>query len=346
MYPIRFRRPPRRFVLFAFSAALLSLLTRPVVAHPAPAGLDAPLSMPVAAGHVNVAIQAGHWKSAELPDPLARLRGSTGAVGGGHTEPEVTLALAQRTAALLRAQGLTVEVLPATVPTGYTADLFLSLHMDGNTSPQAHGFKVSTRWRSDVAALDAQLVASLTDRYAAVTGMPEDPSVTRAMRGYYAYSTYHGQEYRLGASTPAAILEMGFLTSPTDRAMVLNNPNRVAQGIVAGINSFYSSLPAARQTQAQATRTADNGPFGRSAVILADSANLRAAPSATAAKVGSATFGDSFALLEANNLPHPTGSFDPKRGTELVTGSGWYKVAVPGQSAPAYLSRDVTIIQQ
>ena len=345
MHPIQLRRTLRHLALFAFCAALLSLITRPVAAHPAPTALDASPAAPVAVSHVNVAIQAGHWQSADLPDPLARLRGSTGAVGGGHTEPEVTLALAQRTAALLRAQGLTVEVLPATVPTGYTADLFLSLHMDGNSSPQAHGFKVSTRWRSDVAALDAQLVAALTDRYAAVTGLPEDPSVTRAMRGYYAYSTYHGQAYRLGASTPAAILEMGFLSSPTDRALVLNNPNRVAQGIVAGINRFYSSLPAARQTQAQAARTADNGPFGRSAVILADSANLRAAPSATAVRVGSAAFGDSFALLEAA-VPHPTGTFDPKRGTELVTGSGWYKVALPGQRAPAYLSRDLIIIQQ
>ena len=346
MHPIRSRRVARPFFLFAFCAALLTLISRPAAAHLAPTAIDPPLAVVAAANHVNVAIQAGHWKSAELPDPLARLRGSTGAVGGGHTEPEITLALARRTADLLRAQGLTVEVLPATVPTGYTADLFISLHMDGNTSPQAHGFKVSTRWRSDVAALDAQLVAALTDRYAAVTGMPEDPSVTRAMRGYYAYSTYHGQDYRLGTSTPAAILEMGFLTSPTDRAMVLNNPSRVAQGIVAGINSFYNSLPAARQTQVAAMRAADNGPFSRSAVILADSANLRSAPSATASKVGSADFGDSFALLETSNVPRPTGTFDPKRGTELVTGSGWYKVAVPGQSAPAYLSRDVTIIQQ
>ncbi len=345
MHPIRARRALRHLILLAFCAALLALISRPAAAHPAPTALDSPLAVPAATNQVNVAIQAGHWQSAELPDPLERLRSSTGAVGGGHTEPEVTLALAQRTAALLRAQGLTVEVLPATVPTGYTADLFISLHMDGNPSPQAHGFKVSTRWRSDVAALDAHLVAALTDRYAAVTGMPQDPSVTRAMRGYYAYSTYHGQAYRLGASTPAAILEMGFLTSPTDRALVLNNPSRVAQGIVAGINRFYSSLPAARQNQAQATRTANNGPFGRSAVILADSANLRSAPSATAPRVSSATFGDSFALLEAA-VPHPTGIFDPKRGTELVSGSGWYKVAVPGQSAPAYLSRDVTIIQQ
>src|SRR5262245_59391517 len=72
---------------------------------------------PAAAATVNVAIQAGHWKSNELPDALARLRTSTGAYGGGRSESQVTLDIAQRAARLLRAKGLTVEVLPATVPT-------------------------------------------------------------------------------------------------------------------------------------------------------------------------------------------------------------------------------------
>src|SRR5690242_9830588 len=144
-------------------------------AAPAPAAPAAPLAAPVpAAPHVNVAIQVGHWKIAELPDVLARLRGSTGTSGGGRTEVSLNLDIAQRVAGLLRAEGRTVEILPATIPTGYEADLFVALHADGNSSGAARGYKVSTRWTSAVAALDATLVDSLDSAYGAVTGMPHD----------------------------------------------------------------------------------------------------------------------------------------------------------------------------
>jgi hypothetical protein len=111
------------------------------VAAPVEAIQAAPPLMP----RVNVAIQVGHWKESELPDALARLRGSTGTSGGGRTEVSLNLDIAQRVAAQLRAAGRTVEILPATVPTGYEADLFVALHADGNSSGAARGYKVSTR---------------------------------------------------------------------------------------------------------------------------------------------------------------------------------------------------------
>src|SRR5687768_11528928 len=246
-----------KFILL-FAIALVSL--HPVVTTFA-ARIEGGLSQGFASAaaslpRVNVAIQAGHWKNNELPDELARLRGSTGAVGGGRTEAQVTLDIAQRTARLLRAKGLTVEILPATVPTAYQADLFISLHADGNNSSRPRGYKVSTRWRSEVAALDALLVQALEDGYGQTTQMPRDPSVTRAMRGYYAYSTYRGEEYRLGATTPAAILEMGFMSNAADRALMFNNPELVARGVVAGIDKFYAQRSAGNKLQSEAERTA------------------------------------------------------------------------------------------
>jgi N-acetylmuramoyl-L-alanine amidase len=297
------------------------------------------------APRVNVAIQAGHWKSNEMPDELARLRGSTGASGGGRTESQVTLDIAQRVARQLRAKGLTAEVLPATVPTGYQADLFISLHADGNNSTRPHGYKVSTRWRSDVAALDAVLVQAIEDGYSRITGMPQDPSVTRAMRGYYAYSTYRGQAYRIDAETPSAILEMGFMTNATDRAIMFNNPELVARGVVAGIDNFYARRAEAARLQAAAERSAATSPYNRSAVILTDSANIRAAGSADARRIAGATFGDSFPML-TTSTPRPTGGFDPRQGTQLVTGSGWYQIDLPNSDADAFLSRDVVVVQQ
>jgi hypothetical protein len=295
---------------------------------------------------VNVAIQAGHWKSAELPEPLARLRTSTGAVGGGRTEPQVTLDIAQRVARLLRSKGRTVEVLPATVPTGYEADLFISLHADGNASSQPRGYKVSTRWRSEVAALDATLVQSIEDGYGKVTGMPQDPSITRAMRGYYAYSTYRGEEYRLSGSTPAAILEMGFMTSAADRALMFNKPDVVARGVVAGIDNFYARRAEARRLQAEAERQAAAGPYDRSIVVLSDSANIRDGANTSARKLTSAVFGDSFVLLQPSG-PRPSGAApDPRHGTQLVSGSGWYKIGISGSASDAYISRDLVVVQQ
>jgi N-acetylmuramoyl-L-alanine amidase len=305
-----------------------------------PAGAPA-----VAAPRVNVAIQAGHWKSDELPDALARLRGSTGASGGGRTEAQVTLDIAQRVVRQLRAKGLTAEVLPATVPTGYAADLFISLHADGNASTRPRGYKVSTRWRSDVAAFDAVLVQAIEDGYSQTTGMPQDPSVTRAMRGYYAYSTYRGEAYRIGATTPAAILEMGFMSNATDRGLMFNSPDLLARGVVAGIDNFYARRADAARLQAAAERQAAASPYNRSAVILTDSANIRGAGSSDAPRLAGAGFGDSFAMLQATT-PRPSGGFDPRQGTQLVTGSGWYQIDLPDTPADAYSSRDVVGVQQ
>jgi N-acetylmuramoyl-L-alanine amidase len=301
-----------------------------------------------AAPRVNVAIQAGHWKSNELPDELARLRSSTGAYGGGRSEAQVTLDIAQRVARLLRAKGLTAEVLPATVPTGYEADLFISLHADGNNSTAARGYKVSTRWRSEVAALDAVLVAALDAGYRRVTGMPQNGSITRAMRGYYAYSTYRGEEYRLGGSTPAPILEMGFMSNAADRAVMFNSPDLVARGVVAGVDNFYARRAEGLRLQAEAERQAAASPFDRSVVILSDASNIRAAASTSARRLTTADFGDSFKMMEATRRPSGSGSgnFDPSRGTQVVTGSGWYKIAVPDSAGEAFISRDLVVVQE
>ena len=302
-------------------------------------------STAAAAPKVNVAIQAGHWKSAELPEPLAQLRTSTGAYGGGRTESQVTLDIAQRVARILRGKGLAVEVLPATIPTGYKADLFISLHADGNNSAGPRGYKVSTRWRSEVAALDALLVQSIEEGYGAVTKMPQDGSITRAMRGYYAYSTYRGEEYRLGETTPAAILEMGFMSNPTDRAIMFDNPDLVARGVVAGVENYYAQRAAGLKLQAAAERQAEISPYGRSAVALSDSVNVRAGASATTPKLDSADLGESFPLQEAGRGRSSSGGAHSGGGTQLV--AGWYKISLPGGSTSiAYISRDYVVVQQ
>ena len=74
---------------------------------------------------LRVGIQAGHWRSQELPDEQAPLRGSSGAFASGYAEVTVSLDIARRVAALLASDGIVVDVLPATVPPGYAADAVL-----------------------------------------------------------------------------------------------------------------------------------------------------------------------------------------------------------------------------
>src|SRR6476661_4990377 len=52
-------------------------------------------------GPLRVGLQAGHWKNAELPASLARLRSSTGTAAAGRTEVAFNLDIANRTARLL-----------------------------------------------------------------------------------------------------------------------------------------------------------------------------------------------------------------------------------------------------
>lgn len=184
-----------------------------------------------------VTLQIGHYKNNELPPQLSSLVGHTGAVGGGRTELELNIDAANRLAAALRKGGVVVEVLPSTVPTGHTADAFIALHADGSSSSAARGFKISTRWRSEVAVLDATLMETLTASYRAATGLPEDSGVTRNMRGYYAYSPWR-PNYRVSNFTPSAIVEMGFVTSAADRAVMYNQTDKVVAGIADGVMRF------------------------------------------------------------------------------------------------------------
>jgi hypothetical protein len=51
-------------------------------------------------------------------------------------------------------------------------------------------------------------------------------------------------------------------------------------------------------------------------------------------------------LTSTTNSPRPSGGFDPRRGTQLVTGSGWYQIDLPDSAADAFISRDVVVVQQ
>ena len=189
-------------------------------------------------GPIRVALQAGHWKAAEAPDEQARLR-TNGTRGGGKAEWEVNLGIARRTAQILEEAGYVVDILPTTIPPGYWADVFIAIHADGNPNASVSGYRAAAP-RRDRTGRAHELVEVLTQTYGAATGLPLYPTITRRMRGYYAFNSrrYH---HALHPMTVGVILEAGFLTSPRDRRIIVNAQDRAARGIADAVIRFLEA---------------------------------------------------------------------------------------------------------
>lgn len=191
-------------------------------------------------GPRRIGIQAGHWKTDEVPDELVNFRELGGAVSGDLTEWEYDLDIAQRVAALLQAKGFAVDVLPATIPEHYVADAFVSLHADGDQTGTARGFKVAHGDRRS--PFDEALTEIMAQEYWKATQLPVDPNTTVDMLDYYAFR-WERFQHALEPHTPAAILEMGFITNAQDVNVLLRQRDLVASAIASGITRFLAEVP-------------------------------------------------------------------------------------------------------
>jgi len=189
---------------------------------------------------LRVGLQAGHWQIAELPEDQARLRDQTGGSGGGYREVDINLAVGQAAAALLAAQGVAVDLLPAAVPPGYRAAAFVAIHCDASTAGGAHGYKLARYRESPIGERDDRALAQLSDVYGPTLGLPLDDGITRAMTAYYAYNRRRYQS-TIDPRTPAALFELGFLTNAGDRAILVGQQARIAAALAAGVLRFLES---------------------------------------------------------------------------------------------------------
>jgi N-acetylmuramoyl-L-alanine amidase len=197
-------------------------------------------SAPVEDRPLRVGLQVGHLRSNELPDELARLRTSTGARYGNITEAQLNEAIVLQIVPILEAAGVIVDVIPATVPPSYSADAFLAIHADGSTSPRPRGWKLATPWRASPAS--KQLYAAVHATYGAATGLPEDVNgLTANMRGYYAFN-FRRYEHAIASTTPAIIVEMGYMTNAADRVLLFEQQDRVVRGIADGVLNYLANL--------------------------------------------------------------------------------------------------------
>lgn len=171
-----------------------------------------------------VGLVAGHWgydSGAVCPDGL--------------TEVEINLAVAQLVKTLLEDQGYAVDLLEEfdAALEGYRADALVSIHADSCNVPEASGFKVASVLHSALPEEEDHLVKCLREEYQAATGLSfHEHSITYDMREYHAF-------YEIAPRTPAAIIETGFMAA--DRRVLLEQQDKVAQGIANGIVSFLET---------------------------------------------------------------------------------------------------------
>lgn len=188
-------------------------------------------------GPFRIGIQSGHWKIDELPDELTRLRSSTGAAFGSLRESDINLAVARDLALRLMAKGYAVDLLPATVPPAYRADLFVSIHADRADLPHRQGWKLAPPWRASPwsSALGEALSAAFR-----AAGLPEDRGgVTANMRGYFGFS-WRRFEHAISPYTPAVLVELGFLGNAVERARLRDRPDYYAAILEKGIEAYLA----------------------------------------------------------------------------------------------------------
>jgi N-acetylmuramoyl-L-alanine amidase len=163
----------------------------------------------------------------------------------GLTETEINQKVAESVATSLRADGLQVDVLDEfdTRLSGYDASAFVSIHAD-SCSVNMSGFKVASAENGSDAS--KQLAECLWTRYEAETGLPRHTAtITTNMTQYHAFR-------KIAESTPAAIIEIGFLSG--DRKYLTEHSDGVAAGIVKGLECFLMPNKATPTPQSSSGR--------------------------------------------------------------------------------------------
>ena len=199
-------------------------------------------------GPVRIGLQVGHWRAEEAPRELSGLR-RNGTSWNGTPEWQVNLEIARHAGAMLEELGYVVDILPAIVPPGYRAHLFIAIHADASNDRSASGYRVAAPSR-DATGRASGVVDLLKRTYGPATGIRRLPDTTRRMRNYYAFN-FRRYEHALHPMTVAAIVETGFLTNAGDRNVIMGQPERAARGIVEAITAFPITPPPGRNDAPQ-----------------------------------------------------------------------------------------------
>ncbi|MCG3141659.1 MAG: hypothetical protein HDKAJFGB_02973 [Anaerolineae bacterium] len=190
----------------------------------------------------DAAIVAGHWAvegAARVPDVP-----DSGAIcPDGTREVDITKSVADKTLSLLQRRGYRAELLQEFDPVyqdvnpTFAPRAFLSIHVDsclqGPDYAYATGYKIAHAEPSDNQIQDDRLVTCLTRSYDKVASKYDKPfnynTITRNMTEYHAFR-------KIDPTTPAAIIELGFLGQDYD--FLLQHQDEIAQGLARGLDDF------------------------------------------------------------------------------------------------------------
>jgi hypothetical protein len=168
-------------------------------------------------------------------------------VGPANQPVEAALVLIQNLVAeRLRAKGFTVLEVPRGLELpeaiawinqrAVQGDVALSIQTDAFFNPDARGasafYMVGNRERQQQAQ---RLLQQLVKDVAGLTNRGARPDTETAL-GYLTFTRQVG--------IPSIVLTVGFKTSPSDRAIILRNPQEIAQGIVNGLAVWSRALSA------------------------------------------------------------------------------------------------------
>ncbi|MBE6537203.1 MAG: N-acetylmuramoyl-L-alanine amidase [Ruminococcaceae bacterium] len=106
------------------------------------------------------------------------------------------------------------------------ADLFLSLHTNASVNPGANGSECLIYSYSKEAAY--AVAEDILEQMTLITGLKSRGVIERP--GLYVLRR---------TSMPATVVEMGFITNPTDAELMANSPNLFALGIYRGVLRYY-----------------------------------------------------------------------------------------------------------
>ena len=168
---------------------------------------------------------------------------NTGATGNGLFEQDISYAVGQELAALLRANGnfevrlsrptpetqlgtsnagsLTARVQDAN---SWGADYFISIHTNAAENPAANGTEQLV-YRTAGEAY--RLALAISEQMEAVTGLRNRGVIARP--GLYVLRR---------TTMPAVLSEIGFITNPGDAALMASRPDLFALGIYRGILQY------------------------------------------------------------------------------------------------------------
>jgi N-acetylmuramoyl-L-alanine amidase len=163
----------------------------------------------------------------------------------GLTEKDVNYKIASLVQKSLKEDGYEVDLLEEfdTRLTAYTALALVSIHNDSCNfiNNDATGFKVAPSESTIFPEKADRLASCLIDRYAAATGLKfHANSITTDMTQYHAFT-------EINSSTPAVIIETGFLN--LDRDILVNQTNKVAEGIRNGVLCYIRNEPLSQLEQ-------------------------------------------------------------------------------------------------